>query len=130
MGEWRWQAGWIKPCPQDLGWLKPSAVITGQEIPPGGFPEPAAGLVAKWGLELLFAAVYLIGGVCILVFATRKHKPFLLVINGGLLIVAGWIFLSKGTKVSHVLFAMAVLLSAIGIYKSIRGSTKLSRTPS
>jgi murein DD-endopeptidase MepM/ murein hydrolase activator NlpD len=29
-GEWRWQAGWIKPCPTDLGWLKPSAVIVGQ----------------------------------------------------------------------------------------------------
>jgi len=54
MGEWRWQAGWTKLCPQDLGWLQPSVIITSQDIPVGGFPEPAAGFVAKWGIELLF----------------------------------------------------------------------------
>jgi len=128
MGEWRWQAGWIKPCPQDLGWLQPSSIITGQDIPVGGFPDQAAGFVAKWGVELLFTGVYLFGGVCMLVFAIRKNKPFVLVINGGLLIVAGWIFYNKGTKVSYVLFAMAVLLLAIGIYKFIRRSTKMPRT--
>ena len=130
MGEWRWQAGWIKPCPQDLGWLQPSAIITSQDIPVGGFPEPAAGFVAKWGVELLFAGIYLFGGACMLVFAIRKNKPFVLIINGGLLIVAGWIFYSKGTKMSYALFAMAVLLLAIGIYKFIRRSTKMPRTQS
>ena len=130
MGEWRWQAGWIKPCPQDLGWLQPSVIITSQEIPVGGFPEPAAGFVAKWGLELLFTGVYLLGGVCVLVFAIRKNKPFLLVINGGLLIVAGWIFYSKGMKMSYTLFAIAVLFLVIGIYKFIRRSTKMRGTQS
>jgi hypothetical protein len=130
MGEWRWQAGWIKPCPEDLGWLQPSAIITSQEIPAGGFPEPAGGFVAKWGLELLLTGVYLFGGVLILVFAIRKNKPFLLVINGGLLIVAGWIFYSKGTKTSYVLFAMAVLFLVIGIYKYIHRSTKMPPTQS
>jgi len=130
MGEWRWQAGWIKSCPQDLGWLLPSAVMTSQGIPPGGYPEPEAGLIEKWGNELLFIGVYLFGGVCVLVYALRKDKPFVLVINGGFLIVAGWIFNSKGTRMSYALFAMAVLLSAIGIYKLIRRSTKVSRTQS
>jgi len=130
MGEWRWQAGWIKPCPEDLGWLQPSAIITSQEIPAGGFPEPAGGFVAKWGLELLLTGVYLFGGVLILVFAIRKNKPFLLVINGGLLIVAGWIFYSKGTKTSYVLFSMAVLFLVIGIYKYIHRSTKMPPTQS
>jgi murein DD-endopeptidase MepM/ murein hydrolase activator NlpD len=130
MGEWRWQAGWIKPCPRDLGWLQSSAIITGQDIPPGGFPEPAAGLVAKWGIELLFTSVYLIGAICVLVFAIRKNKPLVLIINGGLLVVAGWIFHGKGAKTSYVLFVMAVLLTAIGIYNAIRGSTKLSRAQS
>ena len=128
MGEWRWQAGWISPCPRDLGWLQPSAIITSQEITAGGFPEPAAGFVAIWGVELLFIGIYLFGGVCMLILAIRKNKPFVLVITGGLLIVAGWIFYSKGTKMSYTLFAMAILFSAIGIYRFIRRSTKGSRT--
>jgi murein DD-endopeptidase MepM/ murein hydrolase activator NlpD len=130
MGEWRWQAGWIRLCPQDLGWLQPSVIITSQDIPVGGFPEPAAGLVAKWGLELLFTGIYLFGGACMLVFAIKKNKPFVLIMTGGFLIVAGWIFYNKGTKMSYVIFIMAVLFSAIGIYKTIRRSIKMPRTQS
>ena len=51
MGEWRWQAGWIKLCPQDLDWLQPSAVITSQEIPAGGFPEPASWIAIEEPFE-------------------------------------------------------------------------------
>jgi len=47
MGQWRWQAGWIKLCPQHLGWLQPSIIITDQDVPVGGFPDQAAGFVAK-----------------------------------------------------------------------------------
>jgi len=128
MGEWRWQAGWMKPCPQDLGWLQPSAIIISQDIPVGGFPEPEAGFVVIWGVELLFVGIYLFGGVCMLVFAIRKNKPFVLVLSGVALLAAGWIFYNKGTKMSYVLFAMAVLFSVIGIYKFIRRFTKVSRT--
>ena len=124
MGEWRWQAGWIKPCPKDLGWLQPSAIITNQHIPAGGFPEPASVFVVVWWLELLFVGIYLLSGVGMLIFAIRRNKPFLLVISGGILIAAGWIFYSKGTKMSYALFAMAVLIAAIGIYKFIMHSTK------
>lgn len=130
MGEWRWQAGWIKLCPQDLGWLQPSVIITSQEIPAGGFPEPASGFVAKWGIELLFTGIYLFGGACMLVFAIRKNKPYVLVITGGLMIIAGWIFYNKGTKMSYALFAMAILFSAIGIYRFIRCSIKIPCTQS
>jgi len=130
MGEWRWQAGWIKPCPKELGWLQPSAIIISQDIPAGGFPEPAAGFVAIWGIELLFTGIYLFGGACMLVFAIRRNKPFVLVLSGVTLLAAGWIFYSKGTKMSYALFAMAVLFSAIGIYRFIRRSTKMPRTPS
>ena len=129
MGEWRWQAGWIKPCPQDLGWLQPSAIIISQDIPVEGFPKPAAGFVVIWAIELLFVGIYLFGGVCMLVSATRKNKPFVLVLYGGLMTVAGWIFYSKGTKMSYALFAMAILFSAIGIYKimvSRRSSSPLT----
>ena len=130
MGEWRWQAGWINPCPKDLGWLQPSAIITSQHIPAGGFPEPEAGFVAIWWFELLFAGIYLLGGVSMLIFAIRRNKPFLLVVSGIALLAAGWIFYSKGTKMSYALFAMAVLFSAIGIYKLIRRSTNTPPTQS
>ena len=130
MGEWRWQAGWISPCPRDLGWLPPSAIITSQEITAGGFPEPAAGFVAKWGVELLLIGIYLFGGVCMLVFAIRKNKTYVLVPFGVILLAAGWIFYNKGTKMSYALFAMAILFSTIGIYRFIRYSIKIPRTQS
>jgi len=120
MGEWRWQAGWIKPCPRDLGWLQPSAIITSQEIPAGGFTGPASVFVAKWGLELLFTGIYLFGGACMLVYAIRQDRPLVPVISGGVLAAAGWIFYRRGAKMSIALFAMAVLLAAIGIYRLIR----------
>ncbi|GAI42531.1 unnamed protein product, partial [marine sediment metagenome] len=63
MGEWRWMAGWIKPCPPDLGWLKPSEIITSQAIPAGGFPDPAAGFLEMWWNELAAAGILIWGGV-------------------------------------------------------------------
>jgi murein DD-endopeptidase MepM/ murein hydrolase activator NlpD len=129
-GEWRWQAGWIKLCPQDLGWLRPSLIITTQEIPVGGFPEPTAGFVAKWGVDLLTTGFYLLWGVGMLVYAIKKNKPFVLVITGSLMVVAGWIIYSKGSNMSYALFAMAVLIAAIGINKFIHHSTKGSRAQS
>ena len=123
MGEWRWMAGWIRYCPQDLGWLQPSTVITSQDIPAGGFPEPAAGFVLIWGFELLFAGVYLFGGACVLVFAIRRNKPLVLVLSGVVMAAAGWIFHAKRGKLSFVLFAMAIILAAIGIYRYQRLGT-------
>lgn len=129
-GEWRWQAGWIKPCPQDLGWLQPSLIITNQVIPAGGYPEPAAGFVAKWGVEILLTGWYVFGGACMLIFAIRKNKPIVLIISGIVSLVVGWIFYSKGMVTSYMLFAMAVLFAVIGIYNLIHRSIKIRRTQS
>jgi len=120
MGEWRWQAGWIKPCPQDLGWLQPSGIITRQQIPTGGFTEPAAGLLEKWGVELAFISVYLIGGACMLVIAIRKSNFIIPVIYGGLMIVAGWVLFNKGTRISYALFSMAVLSLVFASFQYFR----------
>jgi len=120
MGEWRWQAGWIKPCPRYLGWLQPSVIITGQQIPVGGFPEPAGRFLVKWGIELLFTGIYMCGGISVLVFATRKNKPFLLVLSGVVLLAAGWIFYTDGWKMAYALFSMAGLLLALGGYRYLR----------
>jgi murein DD-endopeptidase MepM/ murein hydrolase activator NlpD len=127
-GEWRWQAGWIKPCPQDLGWLQPSLIITGQQILPGGFQAPAGGLLEKWGMELFLAGIYLTGGVCVLIYALRRDKPLVLIVYGLLLTVAGLLVNNRGSNLSLMLLAMAVLFLALGLYKIIRQSRK-TNTP-
>jgi len=119
-GERRWQAGWIKPCPQDVGWLQPSLVITGQEIPAGGFPGPAGGFLARWWLEILFAAIYLVGGLCALIFAIKRDRPLTLVLSGAISLAAGWFFYGDGWRMSYVLLAMGVLLATLGLYRTIR----------
>ena len=127
MGQWRWQAGWIRPCPQNLGWLQPSVIISGQDIPIGGFPEPTTGFVAKWWIDLLFTGIYLSGGVSMLIYAKKQNKPTLLVISSVVLFAAGLIFYTKGTIMSYVLFTMAVLFVGIGIYRLILRSIKSHR---
>ena len=121
-GEWRWQAGWISLCPSDLGWLQPSAIITEQNIPIGGFPEPTSAFMAKWGIELLFTSIYLVGGVCMLIFATKKKKPIVLIFSSIFLFIAGFIFYKDGWKMGPVLFVIALLLLAIGAYQFMRNS--------
>jgi len=127
-GEWRWQAGWIKPCPQNPGWLQPSLIITGQQILPGGFQAPAGGLLEKWGIELFFTGIYLAGGVIVLIYALRRDKPMALIVYGLLLTVAGLLINNLGSKMSPMLLAMAVIFLALGLYKIIRQSRK-TKTP-
>ena len=124
MGEWRWQAGWIKPCPRDLGWIQPSGFITGQEIPDGGFPEPAAGLIEKWGVELAFIGVYLLGAIAALVVVIRKNKPGISAIYGSLMIVGGWVLINKGTRISYALFSIAAVMLVFAILIYNRNSRK------
>ena len=45
-GAWRYMGGWITLCPQDVGWLQPSLVMTRQQIPVGGYPQPQVDLDA------------------------------------------------------------------------------------
>jgi murein DD-endopeptidase MepM/ murein hydrolase activator NlpD len=118
-GEWRYMAGWIRLCPQDLGWLQPSLVITSQEIPPGGYPQPTVPFWTRWGLELLITSIYTICGAGILIGAYRKKWRFLLIFPGLLLTAAGIVLHNKllGT---YVLLAIGILVLAIGICLYIR----------
>jgi murein DD-endopeptidase MepM/ murein hydrolase activator NlpD len=118
-GEWRYMAGWIKLCPQDVGWLQPSAVITGQEILTGGYPQPRVGFMTRWGSELFLASLYTIGGVYFIV-ANRKKIRFLLLIPGLLSIVAGIMFHRTGLVNSYLLTGVAILILTVGIYYYIR----------
>ncbi len=126
MGQWRWQAGWIKPCPADVGWLQPSGFIARQEFPPGGFPNPRAGFFEKWGGEFAFLGCYLFAGVCVLVLSIRKNNLILPAMFGSLMIAAGWLFLNKGSRVSYVLFSMAFLFLVVAIFQFVRYSRKQS----
>lgn len=119
-GEWRWQAGWIKPCPQTLNWLQPSSVISAQEIPPGGFQSQDSSFIAKWGIELLFTAIYLVGGICLLIFLVRKDKPLSLLYVTGVYLAAGWYFSSAGWKMNALLFLMAGVFLSAALFKFLR----------
>jgi murein DD-endopeptidase MepM/ murein hydrolase activator NlpD len=120
-GEWRFMAGWIRLCPQDLGWLQPSLVITSQEIPPGGYPQPKVEFLTRWGLEALITSVYTICGTGILIGAYKKRWQFFLIFPGLLVTTAGIVLHNKllGT---YVLPAIGILMLALGIFLYSRQS--------
>jgi hypothetical protein len=119
-GEWRCMAGWIRPCPQDLGWLQPSVVITSQEIPAGGYPQPQVGFLTRWGLELFISCVCAIGGVGMLVFAIRNRRRLLLIVPGIMAVVAGIVLHNNGIVSTPTLLVVGILIMAVGIYHHIR----------
>lgn len=119
-GEWRWMAGWIRLCPQDLGWLQPSLVITSQEIPPGGYPQPDVPFWIRWGLELIITSLYTICGTGILVEAIRKKWRLFLIFPGVLLIAAGIVLHNNRILSTYVLLAIGILVLTVGIFHYIR----------
>lgn len=119
-GEWRFMAGWIRPCPQDLGWLQPSAVITGQEVPAGGYPQPNVGFLTRWGLELLLTGVYTLGGAGMITFAARKKVRFMMIFPGLLVSAAGIVFHNNHMVSTYALFVSGILITAVGIYQLVR----------
>jgi murein DD-endopeptidase MepM/ murein hydrolase activator NlpD len=118
-GEWRYNGGWLKLCPQDVGWLQPSAIITSQEIPVGGYPQPQVGFLTRWGSELLITSLYAIGSVLFIITA-RKKKRFLLLIPGFAVVAAGIVFHSSGLMNSYILLMVGIMVLAVGSYYFIR----------
>lgn len=119
-GEWRYMAGWIRLCPQDLGWLQPSLVITSQNIPAGGYPQPQVNFLIRWGLELLITSIYVVGALSMVIFGVRKKNRILLLFPGILVIVAGILFYNRGLTNSYTLLVIGILILAIGIYYFIQ----------
>jgi murein DD-endopeptidase MepM/ murein hydrolase activator NlpD len=118
-GEWRWMAGWIHPCPANLGWLRPSEVIAGQEIPGGGYPKPEGDFLTMWGVETLFGLIYSAGALGAFVYGTRKNTPIPLIMSGSIMLFAGWYFFKDGWRISPILFILAALLIIPGIKRFI-----------
>jgi hypothetical protein len=121
-GEWRYMAGWIRLCPQDLGWLRPSLVITIQEIPAGGYSQPKVGFLTRWGIELLIISIYTVGAVCMLIYGVRKKHRFLLLFPGTLAVAAGIVFHNNRVMGSYTLLVIGILILAVGIYYFIQRS--------
>jgi len=123
-GEWRWQAGWIKSCPTDVGWLHPSGIIVSQHIPLGGFLSPQGGVLEVWGRELLLASIYVLCGVVMLVLAIKKNQPILLVIWGVVLLGVAGVFVSQGMRTGGAVAAMAFILLVLGGTRFIQAFVK------
>ena len=129
-GEWRYMGGWIKLCPQDVGWLQPSLIITSQEIPPGGYTQPQVGFLTRWWFDLLIGSLFTMSGASMLINAYRKQIRFLLLIPGCLAIVAGVMFHHNGLVRNYALLVIGILLLAVGVYYFIRRTTpKLQDRP-
>jgi hypothetical protein len=128
-GEWRFMAGWIRLCPQDLGWLQPSVVITNQEIPAGGYPKPAVGFLVRWGNELLITGIYTICGVGLLAIAIRKKNRYMLLYPGPLLVAAGIVFHNNGIASTYVLLAIGISVTAVGFLHFAWSSIPLWKKP-
>ena len=124
MGEWRWQAGWIRYCPQDLDWLQPSLIIVNQDIPPSGFLKQASGFLSIWWSELLLYGFLLIGATFAFIFIIKRGKPILLVFNIGFLVLVTWFAFSKELKISYALLGICILLVLIETFKFIRRFTQ------
>lgn len=113
-GEWRWVAGWIRLCPQDLGWLLPSQVITGDVVLYQGYDDPDPGFLVRWGLEVLITLVYSAAGTGLLVTALRRKKRVFILLPGILTILAGTVLLASEMLRTPALLAVGCALLAIG----------------
>ena len=126
IGEWRWQAGWIKYCPQDLGWLQPSKIISEQAIPDGGFPNPESTFLAIWWLELLLSLLILIGAITALLVTTIKGNIVFIIGYSIILPLITWYTFNRGLAVSYALLAMCTVFIVIRLYKLIRHKNELT----
>ena len=119
-GEWRYMAGWIKICPQDLGWLQPSAVITAQKIPSGGFSQPKVDFLTRWGGELFIIGIYTISGVGLLISGIKMKLPFLWLFPGGVAIIAAIVLHNNGMASTYSLLVMGILMLLLGFFFLVR----------
>ncbi|MFC1968440.1 M23 family metallopeptidase [Chloroflexota bacterium] len=120
MGEWRWQAGWIKYCPQYLGWFQPSKIISKQEIPVNGFPGPRMAFLAMWWQEIFLSLLILIGAITALIVTTMKGNILLVIGYCITLPLLIWFTFNKELMISYALLAIFAIIIIIRVGKFIR----------
>ncbi|MBN2466236.1 M23 family metallopeptidase [candidate division WOR-3 bacterium] len=113
-GEWRWQAGWIRSMPSDLGWLHPAAILAAESLPAGGFRKPRMNFMSVWYPELLRVGFLLLAGLGSAAYAYRKKKPALLLVYGIVLSVIARVFWIKGMTTYLLPLAAGILLLVFG----------------
>ena len=89
-------AGWIKPCPSDLGWLQPSGIIAAQAVPDGGYPAPEGNLLERWSVELIILAATGAGVIWWIVVASRRRSWIITAIVAGFAVIGGLYFTHRG----------------------------------
>ena len=124
-GEWRFNGGWIRLCPQDVGWLQPSMVITSQENRLGSYPQPKVDFLTRWGMEGFITLAYGLGATAMLITGMRKMSKFYLLFPGPVLMLAGIIFLWKHMVSTYILLGIGILITTLGIYQYIRQSKSI-----
>lgn len=120
IGEWRWTAGWIKYCPQALGWLQPSRIIAEQNTPDGGFRSPEATLWSVWWQELLFSLLVLAGAIGALYGIGMSRNTVMVIAFSIALPLLTWYMFSRGHVVAYALLALCIVFLVIRSYKFIR----------
>jgi hypothetical protein len=119
-GEWRYNGGWIRLCPQDIGWLQPSLVITNQAIPAGGFPLPDIGFITRYGFELIFASSFTLFGIFMSHSLYKQKKRFLLFLPGAIILVAGIFLNINGLVRGYLVPVIGILIIALAAFYFIR----------
>jgi murein DD-endopeptidase MepM/ murein hydrolase activator NlpD len=118
-GQWRWMAGWIQPCPADLGWLRPSDILSLQAPPSEPYQTVRGNILNEWSTDLLLLGAYLVGAPAVLVSSWRRNQPWLLAAATGVILVAGFIFRNKMPLMSPIILAIGAVVAVIGIYRFI-----------
>jgi murein DD-endopeptidase MepM/ murein hydrolase activator NlpD len=113
-GEWRWQAGWIRPRPWELGWMHPAGVLAAESIPVGGYRRPQMNFLSVWYPELLLVGFLLLAGLVSAAYAYGKKKPALLLVYGVALSVIARVFWVKGMTTYWLPLAVGILLLVFG----------------
>jgi hypothetical protein len=113
-GEWRWQAGWIRSMPWEVGWLHPAGVLSAESIPPGGYRKPKMDFLSVWYPELLLAGIFLLVGLGGAGHAYRRRKPVLLLGCGIYLGVVAGVLSVRGMATYRPLLATGVVLLLLG----------------
>lgn len=118
-GEWRWMAGWITPCPSDIGWLGPSAVMVAQTIPAGGFDQPQGAFMQRWAAESVLVAVYVSGSFLVFFHGLRRDRLFIFFTYGTLTLVAAIYLSNRGFASAPFLFAISAASILTGLSRLI-----------
>lgn len=118
-GQWRWMAGWIKPCPADLGWLQPSEILRLENLPAEEFQTVRGDFLSVWIPDLVLLVPYLLGGIGVLLTSWRKNQPWFLAGSIGITLVAAFMFRQKMPLVGPMVMVLGVILAVIGIYRFV-----------